>query len=193
MRIRSDCRTDFTAVHMSGTRDVRGVRLIVLHDEEAPTARAAAEWFANPASEGSAHLCVDADECYRCLPDNVTPWAAANANTIGFHIEQAGYASQSRHAWLANMRLLRRSAFKAAQAGKRFGIPMRFVDADGIAAGKRGVTTHAEVSKWSAAHGLPGDHSHTDPGPNFPMKVWLGLAWTYRGTLGPRLGARRHK
>jgi hypothetical protein len=60
-------REFYKAAHSSGTRRLREIIWIVLHDEEAATARAAAAWFQNPRSGGSAHLCVDDNECYRCL------------------------------------------------------------------------------------------------------------------------------
>src|SRR4029453_1456329 len=60
-------REFYKAAHSSGTRRLSEIIWIVLHDEEAATARSAAAWFQNPRSGGSAHLCVDDNECYRCL------------------------------------------------------------------------------------------------------------------------------
>src|SRR5947207_8384461 len=47
--IASPCSREFLpAYHTSGTRPLSDVRWIVLHDEEAPTARSAAEYFKSP-------------------------------------------------------------------------------------------------------------------------------------------------
>ena len=45
---------------------------------------------------------------------------------------------------------------------------MQFIDAEGLKAGKKGVTTHAEVSKAFKKS------NHTDPGLGFPMDRILG-------------------
>lgn len=142
------------------------VKWIVMHSEEASTARSAARWFADPDSNGSAHLCVDDKECYRTLPDDMIPWGAAGANTNGLHIEQAGFAAWKKWQWLKHRRQLNRSAFKAARWCKRYRIPARFVKADDLRAGRAGITTHAEVSK-----AFGGDH--TDPGRGWPRRRFI--------------------
>jgi N-acetyl-anhydromuramyl-L-alanine amidase AmpD len=76
-------REFYKAVHSSGTRRLREIIWVVLHDEEAVTARSAAASFQNPKSAGSAHLCVDDNECYRCLANEDIPWAARGANEKG--------------------------------------------------------------------------------------------------------------
>jgi len=155
---------------------VSQISLIVLHDEEAPTARAAAAWFANPESGGSAHLCVDDVECYRTLPNTAVPWGAPGANTQGFHIEQAGYARWSAVVWRSHMGTLRRAAFKTAYHCRLFGVPPRFVKADGLRKGLRGVTTHAECSKAFGG-------THTDPGPCWPRPLFMALVRKYHREL----------
>ena len=131
--INADCRRDFfPAHHTSGLRHLTDIRWIVLHDEEAPDARGSAQYFKNPNSGGSAHLCVDKDACYRCLPNEAIPWGAASAfgaNQHGFHIEQAGYASWSEQEWEAHLGELDRGAFKAAWHAKLFHVPVEFVTA----------------------------------------------------------------
>lgn len=183
MRINASCKTGFVATHQSGSRPLSAVTLIVMHDTEGGTARSVAEYFTSPNSGGSAHLVVDNDECYRCLANGVIPWGAPGANNQGFHIEQCGYARWTPAQWNRNIRMLRRAAYKTAAHCKKFGIPVRFVTATGLEAGHSGITTHAEVSKWQKAIGTPGDHSHTDPGPNWPRKVFMGLVRTYRARL----------
>jgi len=150
---------------------------VVLHDEEASTARAAAAWFKNPNSQGSAHITVDDNVCYRCLPNDAVPWAAPGANQRGFHIEQAGFARWSAVIWRSHLRTLKRAAYKAAVHCKLFGIPVRFVDAHGLRRRQPGITTHRQVSKAFGG-------SHTDPGRFYPIRLFLWLCRHYRKQLG---------
>lgn len=168
--VNQSCRLDhYPAAHTSGSRDTSAIRLIVLHDTEGGTAAGVAAWFQNPASTGSAHIVVDETECQRCLPNTAIPWAAPNANTDGFHIEMCGRASYTNIVWKQQHRMtVDRAAYKAALHCYRLGIPARWVGPRGLAANRSGITTHRNVSTWSARAGLPGDHSHTDPGLFFP-------------------------
>ena len=164
------CSREFKAVHSGGARFTSIIKWIGVHDEEALTARSAAAWFANPASGGSAHLCIDDKECYRTLEDNEIPWAASNSNTNGLHIEFAGYAAWKRWQWLKHKRMLDRGADRIAKWCVKYNIPGHFINEDDMHAGKKGLVTHATVSKYTAKYGLPGDHSHTDPGLFFPKR-----------------------
>src|SRR5215510_4526618 len=98
------CSTKYRAFHHSGARPLSAIKWIVMHSTEGDTALGAAAWFANPASGGSAHLCVDDRYCFRTLPDGIIPWAAPGANTQGFHIEQAGYARWTSLIWSSKHR-----------------------------------------------------------------------------------------
>lgn len=185
MKISDPCDRSYNPAYRSnGTRSLSDVTLIVLHDTEGGAAESVAKYFQSKTAGGSAHLVVDDTSCYRCLPNSVIPWGAPGANTQGFHIEQVGYASWTGRQWLSHMGTLRRAAYKTAQHCKAFGIPVRFLTAKNLLAGmEHGITTHAEVSKWQAAVGGPGDHSHTDPGAGWPRRVFMGLARVYRAKL----------
>ena len=184
MRITASCDKSYSpAFHSSGPRSINDITLIVLHDTEGGTAESVAKYFQTKNAGGSAHLVVDNTSCYRCLPNAVIPWGAPGANQQGFHIEQCGYASWSTRQWLRNIGTLRRAAYKTAQHCKAFHIPTRFLDAAALEAGRRGITTHAEVSKWQTAIHAPGDHSHTDPGSGWPRRVFMGLVRTYRARM----------
>jgi N-acetylmuramoyl-L-alanine amidase len=180
-------RAFFPAFHNSGTRSLTDIFWIVLHDEEAPTARSSAEYFRNPRSGGSAHLCSDDQECYRCLANETIPWGASSAfgaNTHGFHIEQAGYAKWSAVVWRKHWRALNRAAYKTAVHCKLFGIPVRFVTAAHLP-GMQGITTHAEISKASRRLD-PADawtYSHTDPGPFWPRRLFMRRVGYYHSRL----------
>lgn len=186
--ITADCRRDYyPAFHTSGERKRSDVWWVVLHDEEAPTARAAAAWFQDPDSGGSAHLCVDDTVCYRSLPNKAIPWGSASAfgaNTHGFHIEQAGYARWSAVIWGSHLDTLKRAAYKTAIHCKAFGIPVQFVTADELPA-KQGITTHNEVS--AASRRLDPTHAwrytHSDPGPFWPRRRFMRLVHAYHDAL----------
>jgi N-acetylmuramoyl-L-alanine amidase len=171
--IESACSRDFyKAYHSSGTRPLSKVTLIVWHDEEAPSARGAAAYFQTKQSGGSAHLCVDDNECYRCLANEDVPWGAPGANEQGFHIEQAGYAKWSAVIWKKHLNTLRRCAYKTAIHCKLFGIPTVFLYAADLKAGKWGITTHREVSKAFGG-------THSDPGPFYPTPVVMWFVRRY--------------
>lgn len=176
------------AAHHSGHRKESEIKWVILHDEEAPTAESAARYFQSPNSGGSAHLCVDDQECFRCLPNESIPWGASSAfgaNTHGFHIEQAGYARWTGTVWRTkHMRTLNRAAYKTALHLHRFGIPVMFVTADHLPY-KWGVTTHAEVSKASRrldpAHAW--QYSHHDPGLGWPRRLFMARVRVYYAEL----------
>jgi N-acetyl-anhydromuramyl-L-alanine amidase AmpD len=174
--IKAVCSKQYTAVHYSGTRTLTDIRWVVLHCTEGATAQGAAAWFANPASQGSAHLVVDDLICYRTLSNLQVPWGAQGANKNGFHIEMAGFARWTTEQWLAHDKTLRRAAFKTALHAKLFGIPLRWVGPKGLMVRKKGITTHADCTKAFGG-------SHTDPGPNFPKSVFMGYVRLYDAEL----------
>ena len=176
--ISAPCRKDyFGAYHDSGPRPDSDVTLIVLHSTEGGTASSVAHYFKEAASGGSAHLVVDDHGCQRCLADERIPWGAPGANTQGFHIEQCGYAAWTLHEWEQHISMLHRVAYKIARASTRFHIPITFLDATELKAGKRGVTTHRAITRWQNSIGKPGDH--TDPGEHYPIDLVITLAKHY--------------
>jgi hypothetical protein len=196
--IAADCDRRFLpAYHHSGHRSLADIWWAVLHDEEAPTARSAAGYFQLRTSGGSAHICVDDQECFRCLGNDIIPWGARSApqlqaNLHGFHIEQAGYAKWTGTVWRRkHMRTLNRAAYKTALHLHKFGLPVQFVDAYDLARGARaghpvkGVTTHAEITK--ASKRLDPRHAwmydHTDPGFGWPRWLFMRRVRAYYAEL----------
>ena len=162
------------AYHNSGRREASDVKWIVVHDTEGGTAASVAKMFSHPSALASTHLVVDEFDCYRMLDDLLIPWGAPGANTNGYHIEHCGFARWSRAEWLKHDATLRRGAYKAALRCVRFNIPVRWVGPIGLRLGRRGLTTHADVSKWQSTPG-----GHTDPGANFPKDVYLSYVKQY--------------
>jgi N-acetyl-anhydromuramyl-L-alanine amidase AmpD len=155
----------------------RKVRVIVIHDMEAPelvkTAENVANWFKNhpgPREKGaSAHVCVDSDSVIQCVYDSDVAWAAPGANNDGIQIELAGYGSQTAEQWQDeySKALLDRGADVAAQYCLKYDIPARHITNDELRLGHKGIVGHYQVS---AVYKLS---DHTDPGPNFPWPLFI--------------------
>lgn len=150
------------------------VDLIVIHTMEAAekptTAVNVATWFAGPnAPQASAHYCVDSEHVVQCVRDDDIAWHAPGVNHCAIGIEHAGYAKQSAADWrdAFSSAMLERSARLCAKLCLKHELPVEFVDADGLLAGRRGITTHWEVTK--AFH----KSTHTDPGKSFPMDAFI--------------------
>ena len=178
--ITAPCHMDYyPAFRSSGSRPLSAIKWIVLHSTEGGTATSVARYFRGPFDEGeggSTHLIVDDNECQRCLSNSAVPWGAKGANFAGFHIEQCGFAKWNLAGWLLHRKTLRRAAFKTALHCKKFGIPVVFVDRDGLKAGKPGITTHNECTKAFGG-------SHWDPGFGWPRRLFMRYVREYREQL----------
>lgn len=160
----------------------RTIRLLVIHDMEAPekgsTAEAVAAYFARlGAPKASAHYCIDNNSTVQCVRDVDVAWAAPNANHDGLHFEHAGYASQSMSDWLDpyGKAMLNVSAKLVAAKCKQYGIPVRLLSAAQVRAGLKGITGHGQITD-----AYPGTGSHTDPGRNFPWRYYIARVNAYR-------------
>lgn len=189
--IAADCRPAARqAYRQSGPRPESDIRLVVLHVAEAPSAHGVADYFASTSAGGSAHVVVDDEECVRCLPNHLIPWGAPGANESGLHIEICGYAAWSGHTWHHHPVRLDRAAYRAARWAHRYGLPPVMLTHRGLAAGRRGITTHHAVNRWQSDIGAPGDHSHTCPFPagtvagHFPLAYVADRIRHYHRLLG---------
>ncbi len=160
--------------HITRT-DGRKIDLIVVHtmemDEKGDTAETCARWFQNPTAKVSAHYCVDANSVVQCVRDQDVGWHAPGANHDGIGIEHAGRARQTGREWgdAYSTAMLERSAELVAGLCRRYDIPVKWLYAADLVAGKRGITTHDAVSK-AFKRG-----SHWDPGQGFPVETYLTL------------------
>jgi hypothetical protein len=162
------------------------IDLLVIHTMEAAekpgTAGAVARWFQTDmlGKDGkphpaSAHYCIDADEIFQCVPEDVCAWGAPHANRNGIHLEHAGFAKQTALAWDDDYSraVLERSAELAADICRRHSIPIVKLSSADLLNGKRGICGHVDISKaWPSK--TP-ENDHWDPGPGFPWARYLEL------------------
>lgn len=176
--------------HVTRT-DGRPIDLVVVHTMEVAERRDAAEacarWFQSPASEVSAHYCVDADSVVQCVREQDVAWHARGGNARSIGIELAGYARQGAEDWSDpySTALLARAAALTADICARYAIPVRWRRAAALRAGRRGITGHADVSEAFRRS------DHWDPGPGFPVARFLRLVRQALPVSEPRAGSSR--
>ena len=150
----------------------RKIRVVVIHDMEAPekttTAENVAKWFAgSTAPMASAHLCIDSDSIVRSVKDEDVAYHAPGANNDGIGLELAGYARQTENEWLDtySKAVLENAAKACAQYSLKYGVPVVHLSNSELGSGKKGFVGHRQVSATYKKS------DHADPGENFP--------WTY--------------
>lgn len=158
----------------------REVGVIVIHTmeigERTDAARICARWFASPASQVSAHYCVDADEIVQCVEEDDIAWHARGGNTNSIGVELAGMAGQGKRDWADaySQAVLDRAAELVADIAERHDVPVRKLSATALQERQRGIAGHADVSEaW-------GKSDHWDPGPGFPWVAFLARVRTMR-------------
>jgi N-acetyl-anhydromuramyl-L-alanine amidase AmpD len=153
----------------------RKVRVIVIHSmefaERSDAARVIAHDFATRPSDqkASAHLCIDDSNIIQCVRDNDVAFAAPGCNNDGIQIELAGYAKQTEAQWMDaySRRMLELAADAVAQYCRKFSIPAVALDDKELAAGKRGIVGHRQVSRVYKRS------DHMDPGDHFPWRYFM--------------------
>lgn len=159
------------------------IDVVVMHTAETPetatSAEATANYFASTGRDVSAHYCVDANSVVQCVKLEDVAWAAPGANHNGIQIELAGRAGQTAAQWADaySKHELDLAAELVSLLCRRYAIPVRALTPADLLAGRRGVTTHAAVSR--AFRGS----DHWDPGPAFPMSGFLGRVAHYGGPV----------
>jgi N-acetylmuramoyl-L-alanine amidase len=176
-----DVAFDLAAIPFVQARNYRkgrraAIDLLVVHDMESPeepnTAENVARWMAGAtAPRASFHYGVDTNSIVQSVRDADEAWHAPPVNPRSIGVEHAGRASQRREDWLDPYSLaeLQLSAQLVRALCVKHNLPMEFLNEAAVKAGRRGITTHAVVSR---AYGVS---DHWDPGPNFPMDVYLAM------------------
>lgn len=146
---------------------------IVLHSTQTKEvtggAKAVARYFSTTDTPASAHVTVDPNETWQSVKFSDTAFGAKGLNANGIHIELVGFAQQSQTEWTDDYsyRTLVRAARLVKELCFLYSVPITFVDAAGLKAGAKGITTHNEVNRAFPSSG------HTDPGPHFPLDWFL--------------------
>lgn len=126
---------------------------------------------------GSWHYATDPDETIQCSYDSYVCWhAPPNSHSIG--IEMADWPSKVPGRWLrSNQRkMLRRTARLTAHLCLAYDLPLVWRSASDLKMGRKGITSHVEVSKAF------GQSTHWDPG-SWPRRRFMRLVRRYAKEL----------
>lgn len=150
----------------------RQVDVLVYHDMESPegaeTAESVSRWAQtipdDPRRKASWHYAADTNSIVQCVLERDVAYAAPGANHNGVHIECAGVARQTRAEWFDaySRPMLELVAKLSVDIIRRNDLPVVWLSVADLRAGKRGITSHNNVSLAF------GKSTHTDPGPGFP-------------------------
>lgn len=155
------------------------LRLIVIHATQGGETAASAEgvqaMFARGDRVASAHVSIDTNTVAGSVHPQDTAFAAAGANSDGYHIELCGRSEQTAAQWDddASRKVIGNGAKHAGEASAAFGIPLVWLSPAQVAGTGRGLCTHHDVSLAFPAVST----GHWDPGPNFPKQRFLELAF----------------
>ena len=162
----------------SGIRNPAACQYAVIHTTENSDTTPAvnvADWQLNTANGSSYNLLVGTDgTTVRSNSDRFTPWSAGSpANQRGLHVSAIGYAARNRDHWMRFPRQLESIAAILRDWHHRHGIPLVWLSPADINAGRRGVTSHANIYQAYRSGAF-----RSDPGPGFPHEHVLQLART---------------
>jgi len=157
------------------------INRIVIHSAVMPCEPGRARQLGSMNSRGSGggswHYATDPTATFQCSWDKYICWhAPPNSHSIG--IEMADNPSRLPGRWLRkNQKLmLARTAKLTAELCLAYNVPIRFLTAADLKAGKHGITTHAEVSKaWHQS-------SHWDPG-SWPRATFMKQVAAYAAAI----------
>lgn len=151
------------------------INRIVIHSTVSPCREGqavnTAAYFRSQAAIGSAHYVVDPGTVVQVVYDSVIAWhAPPNPHSLGVELcDMPGMGLAARLRWsdAEHRRTLRRAVRLVAQLCLAYDVPVEFLDPEALKAGKRGITTHANVS--AAFH----ESTHWDPG-DWPQLSFMG-------------------
>lgn len=174
----SSIATSFKLASHFGATVRTAVDLFVIHTAECKQTTTSAEglesYFSMASTGVSAHYSADENSVEQSVPEKQLAWAAGHTGNLrGIHLELAGWAKETATDWGSpeNKAMLALAAELMADVCARWDIPLEFVDAEGLAAGARGVTTHRELAK-----AFPKETNHTDPGDGLDVAALIELA-----------------
>lgn len=148
--------------------------LAVLHTTEGPgnNLKGLAAFFDRVSTQASSHVANnELGESIRMVDDNMKAWTCAGYNRYTWNIEQMGFASTTKEAWLKlrNKQLTNTAAW-LAYCNVELGIPLRKGRASGsvVFIARSGVVQHKDLGNIGGGH--------TDCGSGYPMAYVLRLS-----------------
>lgn len=155
------------------------IQLITIHatvsrnvQHSAADLAAIGDWFANPSSQVSSHVCTDGDgNSARFVADAHKAWHCAAYNSASLGIEQIFL--EGHDVWRRDE--YRETARWVARWSLMYGVPIRHGAVGGGSVLRSGVVRHSDLGALGG--------SHTDPGPEYNLDAMLHLARFYRGKL----------
>jgi N-acetyl-anhydromuramyl-L-alanine amidase AmpD len=134
--------------------------MIVIHKAEG-SLDSTVSWFANPASQVSAHYTVDDNTIAQSLPDSAVAWHTGNHtyNEISIGIENSGYTARDDFTEAHYRRLAQLVAYLCA----KHGIPMD----------RSHIIGHNEVPDPNHPGRFGGAGNHQDPGHYFDWSKFM--------------------
>lgn len=162
------------AKHSGEGNKVGGIQRIVIHSAVMPCEPGRARQLGHMNSVGSGggswHYSVDPKETFQCSYDRFVCWhAPPNNHSIGIEMADNPSAINAlRWAGANHKAMLRRTAEITAELCVVHNVPPVFRTAAELKAGKRGITTHAQVTKAF------GQSTHWDPG-MWPRRAFMKM------------------
>lgn len=166
--------SEYIECHPSHRDGINGtINRIVVHGTVSPCvrggARANARYFQSPTAGGAAHYIQDPGEAIQCVHENTIAYhAPPNSNSIGLEFCDEEVGDPARWQDANHEEMLHRGALLVRDIAERKNVPKVWLSVADLLAGKRGITSHANVA--AAWHRT----DHTDP-VGFPVEHFMGL------------------
>lgn len=157
-------------------RNGKRPRWVALHSAEGARRRQDLYDFFNRNQNASSHVGIDGGGFDDWIDSVWAAWTLLNGNPISVNAELCAFARWTRAQWLStgtvdgvvNPRaMVRFAALWAKRECERWGIPKKYIGADGVRRGEAGIIIH-----WDYSRGT-GDGDHWDTGENFPYDVFF--------------------
>lgn len=162
----------------SSSRNGANVRLIAIHTAEGARTKESLGNYFNSGVAASSHVGIDAGGSQLYVDYSRAAWTLRSGNPISDNAELCAFARWTRAQWLGTAtvdgcvnprRMLENAAAWTRDRCNARGIPKVKLSPADVRAGKAGVIGHVD---WTLGMS---DGSHTDPGPNFPWDVFMGM------------------